>query len=484
MAVFRSQDRGWPSLIASELGLGSLLTRNAFINAEQLDKTGLEFSLFLKAVDWQISALRELLAYDKAVMQSLQNIRLRKILMYADKSPWWHAYFERNALDVMDIKKTLHLARIPPVERTLFLDVPKEDFVASSLTPDSVLWGRTSGSTTGTPFIWGMSKRVWRFSILARHVLDLEESGLDFKERAYDSFCLLFNYMGTPGHMQHYLLGNERITHDDEHVDERLAILASHIGEHGPVVLRTSPLELLFLAQKMRELRLDPPIRYCSVTGAQMEEDVEQFVTLNLGCEIRPIFGTQELGGIGLGCRDNPTLFHVWSERIYPEILDETGAPVSDGLYGKVTLTCLDNYFMPLIRYQTGDEGRLVPGYICSCRHRGSDVLEVKDRSDETIARSDGTSVSVKMVSIFFKREPFTSHVRRFQIHQRVPGQIEVMLETRGALPRELIERVAHNISRTYQIDARLRQVPHIPERGAKFKVFMRTKNVPVLNAP
>ena len=47
--------------------------------------------------------------------------------------------------------------------------------------------------------------------------------------------------------------------------------------------------------------------------------------------------------------------YHILSSHVHIEILDEFGNTVPDGDLGEVTVTSLDNFLMPLIRYKIGD---------------------------------------------------------------------------------------------------------------------------------
>ena len=72
----------------------------------------------------------------------------------------------------------------------------------------------------------------------------------------------------------------------------------------------------------------------------------------------------QELGYLALQC---PTAerYHVMSELVLVEVLDEQGRPCRPGETGRVVVTDLHNYAMPLLRYDLGDYAQV--GEPCSC---------------------------------------------------------------------------------------------------------------------
>jgi phenylacetate-CoA ligase len=58
--------------------------------------------------------------------------------------------------------------------------------------------------------------------------------------------------------------------------------------------------------------------------------------------------------------------YHVNAEHVLLEIVDESGRPAAPGAMGRVLVTTLRNYLMPLIRYEIGDYAIAAQGS-CSC---------------------------------------------------------------------------------------------------------------------
>jgi phenylacetate-CoA ligase len=82
-------------------------------------------------------------------------------------------------------------------------------------------------------------------------------------------------------------------------------------------------------------------------------------------------YSSQETGYIALQCPTGEH-YHVQSEGVLVEVLDETGGACGPGTTGRVVVTDLHNYAMPLIRYEVGDHAEA--GAPCSCG-RGLPVL-------------------------------------------------------------------------------------------------------------
>ncbi len=80
--------------------------------------------------------------------------------------------------------------------------------------------------------------------------------------------------------------------------------------------------------------------------------------------KITDVYSTEEVGNIAISCPKNDC-YHINTENVYLEILDEDGKDCKPGETGKVFVTSLVNYATPLIRYELGDYAKV--GDICDC---------------------------------------------------------------------------------------------------------------------
>ena len=76
------------------------------------------------------------------------------------------------------------------------------------------------------------------------------------------------------------------------------------------------------------------------------------------------MYSAEEAGCIALQCPQTDN-YHVQSESLLVEVLDDKGDPCEPGEIGRVILTTLHNFAMPLIRYQIGDYAEA--GGPCPC---------------------------------------------------------------------------------------------------------------------
>ena len=72
------------------------------------------------------------------------------------------------------------------------------------------------------------------------------------------------------------------------------------------------------------------------------------------GCQTIDLYAAREIGQIAFQCPEGPG-YHLCSEAVLCELVDDDGLPVGPGEYGRVVLTSLYNFAMPFIRYDIGD---------------------------------------------------------------------------------------------------------------------------------
>jgi phenylacetate-CoA ligase len=76
------------------------------------------------------------------------------------------------------------------------------------------------------------------------------------------------------------------------------------------------------------------------------------------------MYSCEEVGYIALQCPDHPH-YHCQSESVLVEVLNDAGEPCGPGEIGRVVLTSLHNFAMPLIRYVNRDYAEV--GQPCPC---------------------------------------------------------------------------------------------------------------------
>jgi phenylacetate-CoA ligase len=169
---------------------------------------------------------------------------------------------------------------------------------------------------------------------------------------------------------------------------------------------------------RRRPVRL-PDLRAVLTYGEPVPADVRAACRETWGVPVHDIYCCEELGYIAAQC---PRFehYHVLSETVLVEILDEQGRPCAPGQLGRVVLTPLHSFAMPLIRYAIGDYAEV--GDPCPCG-RGLPVLQrIPGRQRNRVALPDGRRTWPD-ISALWAAVP---DVEQIQLIQRSEDHVEV----------------------------------------------------------
>ena len=170
--------------------------------------------------------------------------------------------------------------------------------------------------------------------------------------------------------------------------------------EYKPTCIVGIPWHVLSLSYQAKNSKLKDTLDSVLLSGDVLTGSMRQHIEENLSCEVFVHYGLTETGlGGAVECRQHAGL-HMRQLDLYVEILDKNLQSVPNGTMGEIVITTLTRQAMPLIRYRTGDAGRLING-MCEC---GSVLqrLEVQGRIHQCILLHDKSSVHISNFQDFF----------------------------------------------------------------------------------
>ncbi len=185
------------------------------------------------------------------------------------------------------------------------------------------------------------------------------------------------------------------------------------------------------------------------------------------------MYSAREAGYIALQCPETDH-YHVQSEGVLVEVLDEAGRSCAAGEVGRVVVTPLHNFAMPLLRYEIGDYAEV--GGPCSCG-RGLPVLRrILGRRQNMLVLPSGEErwplLSSSDIDGLLARAP----VRQYQFVQKNPAEIELRLAVARPLDTGEEEALRAWVRDKFghPFDVRLAYVDEIPLTAAgKFEDFV-----------
>jgi phenylacetate-CoA ligase len=196
------------------------------------------------------------------------------------------------------------------------------------------------------------------------------------------------------------------------------------------LITHASNLHALAESSLKRGIRL-PRLRQARSYSEALRPDLRETVRAAWGVEIADGYSCEEAGYIALQCPRHEH-YHVQAENLLVEILDEAGRPCEPGKTGRVVVTTLHNFAMPLIRYELGDYAEA--GAPCDCGRGLPVIARIHGRRRNMIVLPDGRRHWPSMPSAMWHS---VAPIEQFQVVQTGPDSIEVSYAMGRPLARE-----------------------------------------------
>jgi phenylacetate-CoA ligase len=241
---------------------------------------------------------------------------------------------------------------------------------------------------------------------------------------------------------------------------------------------QSRPAYLLSLPTNLRELARLCDSEGLALTGLEQVRSYGETVTRELRDSIGAVwdvglidmYSSQEVGYMALQC-PNYEHYHVQSETVLLEVLDENGRRCGPGEVGRVVVTVLHNFAMPLIRYEVGDFAEV--GEACPCG-RGLPVLRrIVGRSRNMIRTPDGRRY---WPSFPAEKWLAMAPIRQIQLHQVALDTIELHVVIEGVLTQAQRDALTKSLRETlnYPFTVIFRPVNEIPAKpNGKYEDFI-----------
>ena len=217
-------------------------------------------------------------------------------------------------------------------------------------------------------------------------------------------------------------------------VDTRATIeeQAAWLLRERPDYLYSFPSIIKELARWFRSTGTEPPpLRRVRTFGEVVGPDLRELCREVFGVGVSDLYSAVDAGYLGTQCPDHEH-HHVPAEMVHLEVLDGAGRPCGPGEMGRVVVTPLHNFAMPLLRYEIGDIAEVGPP--CSCG-RGLPVLaRVLGKTRDVIVLPSGERRFAFMGTKGIAKFPT---LQQIQVVQKTVHDLEVRLVTRGPFGAE-----------------------------------------------
>lgn len=361
-------------------------------------------------------------------LRAQQFRQLHALLTHAWESiPFYHERLKAAGFDPRTVVTPETFSRLPLLQRSqvqtagealLSLRMPNEH--------GKVHEGKTSGST-GRPLKYfgsQYSQFVWQALTLRDHLWHRRDFKGKLAVLRVGTRNGALNNWGPPADLV-FETGPAAALEIGTSID----IQARWLQEQEPDYLLSYPSNILGLANHCLEKGIKlQHLREVRTLGEAQRPELRAVCQQAWGAPVVDMYSANEIGYIALQCPDHEH-YHVQSESVLVEILMEDGTPCQPGEIGKMVVTSLHNYAMPLIRYELGDYAEA--GEPCSCG-RGLPVIKrILGRQRNLIVLPDGKQ---HWPSMGYSKWIGIAPIEQIQLVQRSSYQFEVRL----VMPRPL----------------------------------------------
>lgn len=188
-----------------------------------------------------------------------------------------------------------------------------------------------------------------------------------------------------------------------------------------PSYFKCGPLAAAELARLALAQGLTLPIRQILSQSERVLPGHRALCREAFGAEIKDRYSCEEAGWIALQCPRHEHL-HVMSGLVQVEIVDEAGRACPVGQPGRVLLTGLHSYAMPLIRYELGDLAEW--GAPCDCGIHLPVIRRLWGRTRHQLRLPSGERRPMPAMGDDIGK---IAAVQEFQVRQYLGGEVEIV---------------------------------------------------------
>jgi len=264
-----------------------------------------------------------------------------------------------------------------------------------------------------------------------------------------------------------YKTGKSSILDISATLDQQIAWLE----KFNPHYFLTYPSNLVALADHAKNLKWNlPNLKEIRTLGEIVSVDIRERCKETWEVKLADGYSCQEAGYLAIQCPEYDH-YHVQSESILLEVLDENDLPCKSGETGRVVITSLHNYASPLVRYEIGDYAEV--GETCPCG-RGLPVLNrILGRVRNMITLPNGEKHWPFVGSSAYRD---IADIQQFQLVQTKFDHLDVKLVTGEPLTKmqeQQLTEVIHQ-STSFPFDISFIYLDEIPRgKNGKYEDFI-----------
>lgn len=362
-------------------------------------------------------------------LQKFIKLRLNDLLLHAyQHTRYYHEVFDQIGIVQGDRVDLSRIHEIPLLKKEIIRQ-RHEDLISDDY-KDRYWFYNTSGGSTGEPVRLIQDRQLRKWSQATSHnyyqnILNIDEPIVK-KIIVWGSERDLFT--GTLGIKAKItnLLTNTIKLNSFRMTPEDIERYINTINSYKPDLIRgyAGSLHEICRYAERNNLSIYSPkvvVSAAETLTVEMRDQIERI----FGRKLYNFYGSREVGGLAGECEDG--LMHSFTFYNYQELLDKHNRLVKQGEEGKVVVTNLFNYSMPLIRYEIGDTAVLGPEH-CSCGNILPTFEKITGRITDHFILKNGATVPAEFFIHLLGVVCNAGEIKQFQVVQEDYDKIRILV--------------------------------------------------------
>ncbi len=437
-------------------------------NPNHLTSKALGLLPYLKTFRSTYAFLQKSQWWSREQLEEYQMRKLSKLLKHAyENIPYYRKVFDERDLKPHNIQNCSDLQKLPFLTKEIIRD-NLSDLIARNYSPEKLEYVTTGGST-GVPLGFYYEKGISRAQEWAFMKTQWDRVGYLFRDKC----AVIKGYViasTTKGRFWEYtLLGRWLILSSYHMTDDNLPRYIKKLREFKPRFVQAYPSAITILARFMKRNGVEhfPSVKAILCSSENLYPAQRELLEDTFRCRVYSWYGHAERVVLAAEC-EKGSYYHIFPEYGITELVKEDGSPVSNyNETGIIVGTGLDNYAMPLIRYETDDLAVKVNG-VCACKREYPLIKKVEGRwLQEFIITKSNRFISITAINM---HSDVFDNVEQFQFYQDKKDEVVLNIVRKGTytdrdsvyIRSELLKKLGDDINLVIKF------TDHIPrtERG------------------